>query len=204
MNFSERPLIFVDAEMTGLDPSIHEMIELAAIKLNPNTLEIVACLDLKIEPLSLETADPIAMSINGYTPELWRSANSLLAAMLAFQSFSAECVLNSQSITHDYAFISEAYRRTKLHDEAERHRLDLPTIAWWVFPGIDSVRLSDLSKRLGIVAEPIPHRAMYGARQALSVFRAIYTQMALGSRLLGLAPYSRTQGGHKPSAEFSF
>ena len=64
-------LVFIDTETTGLDPSIHELIEIGFVRVKQDwngekpTFEIIEEWDQKIRPEHIKTADPTSLKING-------------------------------------------------------------------------------------------------------------------------------------------
>ena len=71
-----KALAFCDVETTGLDPARHEIIELAVIRVEPRTLQVVDDLSLRVRPGRIADADLRALEINGYNPGDWASALS--------------------------------------------------------------------------------------------------------------------------------
>lgn len=65
-------LVFVDLETTGLDERTHEIVEVAAIRVDPVTFAERARFVGKVQPLL--GCDPKAAAKNGYNPRDWRSA----------------------------------------------------------------------------------------------------------------------------------
>ena len=57
-------LCFVDVETTGLDPVRHELIELAAVRVDRHTLEPLDHVSVKVRPERLADADPKALEVN--------------------------------------------------------------------------------------------------------------------------------------------
>ena len=49
-----KDLVFVDVETTGLDPDRHELIEVAAVRVHPHTLEPLDHLSVRVVPERLE------------------------------------------------------------------------------------------------------------------------------------------------------
>ena len=58
-----KDLVFVDVETTGLDPDHHELIEVAAVRVHPHTLEPLDHLSLRVVPDRLGDADPRACEV---------------------------------------------------------------------------------------------------------------------------------------------
>ena len=70
MSTTNGKLIWIDLEMTGLNPVRHEIIELGVVIASPD-LEIVEEFDLKIKPEHLENADPVSLKISNYSGIIW-------------------------------------------------------------------------------------------------------------------------------------
>ena len=64
-------LLFMDVETTGLNPNVHEVIEICLVETLPDGT-IVQRFDSKIKPRG--PVDPKAAEVNGYTPEKWATA----------------------------------------------------------------------------------------------------------------------------------
>ena len=78
-----RPIVCLDLETGGLNPEFHEILSIAAIRLDPHTLEEQARLLVHVAPERPDRVDAKAAQINGYTPEEWarRGAVPLREAM---------------------------------------------------------------------------------------------------------------------------
>lgn len=61
MKMTDRPLAFTDVETTGLDPHIHEIIEIGLVLVEHKDLTVVEELNLKIKPEHIETATAEAL-----------------------------------------------------------------------------------------------------------------------------------------------
>ena len=61
----KKPLCFIDIETTGLNSAIHEIIEIAIIKICPR--EGTSTYTTKIQPENIQHASPEALEINGYS-----------------------------------------------------------------------------------------------------------------------------------------
>jgi DNA polymerase III alpha subunit (gram-positive type) len=173
MDFCNRPLIVTDTETSGLDPARHELIEIGAIKLDPMTLEETGRFERRVMMRYPETAEAKALEVNGYSPDLWADATTLIEAMYDFQVFSKDGVFVAHNVAFDWAVIQAAFRRTAVKNLMDYHQLDLPSMAWMLNPHRKSFRMSAISEDLGIPPEPTPHRAINGALQAARVLRLL-------------------------------
>lgn len=178
---SERDIIVVDTETTGLDIDEHTILEVAAINLSTGEeLHFVP----RIHPVELNHADPMALAINRYyerrlfektldggdTNESWRKLYEMLqrntlagsnpsfdAAMLR-KVFGAKFSFDPAPWHHRFADLS-AYAAGAL-------RIPLTAL-----PGLDAVL-----SRLGIVNEA-PHSALGDARATAEAFRVLMSQV---------------------------
>lgn len=72
-------IVSVDFETSGLNARFHEILEVAAIRVDPETYLERARFVAKVRPTM--PVDPEAAAINGYTPDGWRDAISLDEAL---------------------------------------------------------------------------------------------------------------------------
>ena len=170
MNFSDRAIILTDVETTGLDPRRHEIIDIGAIKIDQN-LNVLGRFATKVKPQFLGSADPVALKINGYSPDAWGCAAHPWTAINEFQKFSAEGILAAWNITFEFTFLDEMFREHKLVNHMDYHRIDLPSIAWALIPGLSKFSLNSVGAHFNIPPEAEPHTAIGGAEYELEVFR---------------------------------
>jgi len=168
----DRPIAFVDGETTGLDPRVHELIELAAVKRN---LTGVHVFEAKIKPERLENASPEALAINGYNEKEWQDARPLSEVLPEFVAFVAGTVIAGQNIRFDMGFINAGIERLGLDARIDYHLIDVSTMAYehLVPLGLNSLSLKNICKFIGIEPEPNMHRALNGAMSAKDVFSAL-------------------------------
>ena len=183
ITFSERPIAVTDLELTGLDPDRHEVIEFGLVVLEPHTLRVAEEWEANVIPQHLENADPEAMQVNGYTPQAWRNAMHIDAALAQFLEKTRGTVFASWGAI-DWIFITKALRERNINPKEYffKHPRDLWSICCQLYQeriresGISNPSLSWFSEELGIPKEPAPHRALNGARQAALVYHAILTK----------------------------
>lgn len=162
------PVAFLDLETTGLDPIQHEIIELAVVYKDGSYLEY------KVKPEHLERAQPKALEVNGYSPELWQDALTQQEAAIKLGSALNNYLAAGQNVKFDLSFVTALSRRTGIHIEA-RYGLDTVTLAYehltpW---GLTSLSMKNVCEFIGIPPEPDVHRALNGARTAQKVFNTL-------------------------------
>jgi DNA polymerase III subunit epsilon len=184
-----RPLVFVDCETTGLDPDRHELIEVAAIRVDPRTLKIETELALKVHLERIEDADPDALRINGYTEEAWSDAVSLAEAMQQLAPVLDGCMLAGHNVAFDRSFLDAAWKHVGHRPNGlDHHLLDTATLAWPLLSAgsLDSVSLTPVCKRLGIERGE-EHWALDDARASLEVAKRLLPVMEDHAQLSAFA-----------------
>lgn len=94
--------IIIDTETTGLDVMKHELLSIAAITYVDG--QIVETLELKIKPEHIESADPDALKVNGYSIYEWRHA---LSSRMAFMEVWRPFILKNKDaifVAHNMQF----------------------------------------------------------------------------------------------------
>lgn len=190
-----RTLVFVDVETTGLDENMHEIIELAVLRVDPVTLEIDKSLVAKVQPQHLDVADPEALAINGYSPELWAGAVTLETALRRARRLMEGCVLAGHNVgAFDKRFLDVAWMETDIEPPTmDHHVVDTATLAWpLVRLGlIPNVSLDTVCEFLGIDS-PVRHSALPDAYRCLEVARELLPAVDKGLLMASLPGDART------------
>ena len=175
MNMRERPIAITDLETTGLDPSIHEIIEIGLVLIDQSTFKILDTLDLKVKPEHIETAGATALKINGYNEADWRDAVPLSEAIAQYVAKTKDAIFCASPVTFDWAFIAEALRKTNLVHEMDYHRLDIFSMAWQALrhTGLEKFNGDYLAEFFGLPKEPPVHRAINGAMKDYEIFKKL-------------------------------
>jgi len=166
-------LLFVDTETTGLDPTKHELLEVAAIRTSPDGLKIISRFEAKLMPLHLETAEPKALQVNNYKPEEWTVDKCVMPEVVvdALQQMAGNTVLVGQNVSFDEGFLSPLFVRLGMKPPWGYHKVDTVALAWPLFcyTGLPGLSLEKLCAFLG-VAEMPKHRAMADAEACRQVY----------------------------------
>lgn len=175
MSMAGRAIAITDIETTGLDPMVHEIIEIGLFVVNQDTLEVMDKIDLKVRPEHIETAQAAALKVNGYRAEDWNGAISLKEAMILFGEKTCGAIFCAHNVTFDWFFVHEAFRKTGVKNELDYHRIDLFTLAWAKLQkkGLEHFTMNAVAKYLGIPEEPSPHRAINGAALAGEIYKKL-------------------------------
>lgn len=173
----QQTLCFVDIETTGLDPRTHEIIELGVVlaRIKDDVLEVTGQLDLKIHPTHIETADPVALRVNGYTEADWLFGVSIEDALKTFAEKTAGAIFVAHNATFDYGFIETNLKRYNIENKMHYHKLDTISIAFGILHTNDDVgRLSlrALCEKYGI-ENKAAHSAFADAYATYEVFKKL-------------------------------
>ena len=173
--FNERPIAITDIETTGTDPRVHEIIEIGLVLVDQPTLNVISTYEVKIKPEHLELAQPRALEVNGYKEADWRGALTLKAALESYAALTHEAAFLAHSVTFDWPFMEEGFRKTGVTQTMDRHRLCNMTLAWGLLrqKGLVHVNQKEVAQFLGIEPEPDVHRAINGAMLAYRILRKL-------------------------------
>lgn len=172
MRFRDRPIAITDIETSGLDATVHEIVDLALVLVDPQTLRPVDRYGVRVKPRHIRTGAKRALELVGYSPRAWSSAVELESALTVYSQKARDAVFCSYNVFLAYSFLDAGFKETGVEDPTDYHRLDLFTLAWSRL-GMGSLSMDAICKRLDIPPEPFPHRAMDGALKQLAILRAL-------------------------------
>jgi len=160
---------FVDVETTGLDPAVHEIIEFAVV------FEDGSSSSFKLLPDKLESADPVALTVNGFNPSAWEDSFSQEQGAKEIAKLLNECILIGHNIKFDYGFIETLCKKHQCQLNISYHTIDTVSLAYMIMApkGLNSLSLKSVCEFLGIKPEADIHRASEGAARAKAVFEAL-------------------------------
>lgn len=170
-----RDLVVIDTETSGLDPNVHEVIELAAVRLHPTTLEVKAEHCEKVVPQNIEKAEPKALQVNGYTPEKWADATPRRDALINFSRVCQNGVWVGHNAQFDRRFVMAAFWREKMPMPAMDYRQVCTVSMGWplVATGkLTSVSLENLCNYFGI-DNTGAHSALVDVYRTIEVYRRL-------------------------------
>lgn len=169
-------LLFLDTETTGLDPAIHEPIEVGAVLCSPDG-DIVMEYSVRMQPSpgAIERAEPKALEVNGYTPELWADALPRAVVAKTLHSMSTDARLVASNVAFDAAMSTRLLKEHGFKPAWSHRLIDIGAMAWPlnVLGYLERTGLFAMCEELGIPPEPEVHRAINGARLHRLVYLAL-------------------------------
>ena len=189
-SFQDRPLLVLDLETTGLDPAIHEVLEIGAVLCDQRTMKIQGTFQAKVKPRHIETAQPRALEVNGYTREAWKYAVWRADAWSSFFAFGRNAVMSSWNAHFELGFIQPMILDYFPHENDDdlkrfgpfdRHLIDIPSIAWGVLGPQAKLGKDYIAEAMGLPVEPKPHGALIGALHAYTILKALRFQVGMES-----------------------
>ena len=170
-----RLFALTDVETSGLDYTIHEIVEIGLVLFDPDTLEVIKVFECKVKPAKPEVFDPKARAVNGYNEDDWLQAISLQKAMAVYGEMTKDAVFCAYNVTFDWGFINEAFKKTGNVCQMHYHRFDIMSMAWILLAskGLSRFSMRNVAQYLSIPEEPEPHRAINGAMTEFEIFKAL-------------------------------
>ena len=175
-------LAFVDIETTGLDSRVHEIIEIAVVRVRQiwvkdekPTFEKIFEWSAKIKPQHLEVADPVALRINGYIASDWAENVPLEDALNQLAEKTDGAIMVAHNVAFDSSFIEEQFARHNIKNKMHYHRLDTVSFAFGKLAEnaeVGRYSLGELCKYFGIVNERA-HSALSDARADFELFKKL-------------------------------
>ena len=184
-------LCFLDVETTGSLFGYHEIIDIAALRAAPDASIPRGTWHKRIRPTHPERISSYARDLNGYTPELWASAEEWTASLWnQFVTFVKGCVPVCHNPSFDRAFITLAAAK---HDVLElgldSHWIGTESLAWPLYRQglLPSLSLASLCSFLEVDVEPRPHTAVGGVLTCWRVYQVLMSRLQKGPECEGLS-----------------
>ncbi len=178
----ERDLVFVDTETTGLDANLHEVIEIAFVRVKQEWISgektkftILNEWSAKMKPEHIETADPKAFLVNGYTPSEWADSISAEDAFKQFSEKTDGAIMVAHNVAFDSGFIDKYFNKFGIKNKMHYCRLDTISMAYVCLGNnqeINGYSLPELCSYFEIPNEGA-HSALPDARMDFELFKKL-------------------------------
>ena len=167
----ERPLIFVDLEFTGLEFHKHEIIQFGVVVVSQPDFKVIKEWECKVRATHIETADPQALKIVGYTEEKWRDAIPLADALKQFDELARDGVLVGWNVAMDFLYLKKAYADLSMTPSFHWQVLDVMSMAFEKLYATDlhEFRMSEITEHFKIKNDK-HHDALADAQMTYELF----------------------------------
>jgi len=146
---SEKRLVFLDVETSGLDPQIHEVLEICLMDKDGNVL-----LHSKIKPQNIGNAEARALEINGYNEADWADAPSFADLAPEIYKLLKWVIAVGHNPGFDLNFIKSELSRVnpEMLKGIGYHMVDTATLAYEHLcdAGLDKLSLVNVCKFIGV------------------------------------------------------
>lgn len=176
IEFRQRPILFIDLELTGLDVKQHEIIEVAALLTRYPDYRIENSYYTKVIPTHPKTGHPESLKIAGYSPQEWANAIPLRQMLLELSDFAPNCTLAGWSVQTEWDFINAALESEKLPYFYDHRLLEIYTLAYAKF--IHNPRVNHLSLQTAAQTLNIPllrHKPDSDIKATYEIFKLLTT-----------------------------
>lgn len=173
-NLTEFNLAFGDIETTGLERSVHEIIEIGLLIVKQPGLEIIDTWETKVKPLHLKTASAQALEITKFNQKHWQKAIHPKKALEIFAKKTKNTVFVGHNPAFDRAFLEDYADKWEVELDIHYHMLDTVTIAYIKLKDqpIKNFKLSEIAKFLGIDQKKA-HTALDDTKTTYEIFKRL-------------------------------
>jgi DNA polymerase III alpha subunit (gram-positive type) len=177
----KRYLAFLDTETTGLDPAIHEIIEIGGVIVKQIltdgkvTFEVVDEFEYKVKPENIAQADKVALRVNGYDEADWVFAYTLTEAMTMLAEKTKDCIMVAHNAHFDLNFFDAAWKKTGIANPMHYYAIDTISVAFTKLQGkseIEKLSLRALSEYFGLENKNA-HTALSDARTTFELYKKL-------------------------------
>ncbi len=186
MNF-KNDLLLIDLEMTGLDISKNEIIQIGSILLDKETLEEKQSFMTYIKPKKWENRDPVSMKINGISKPILEDAPSLKEAITEFVNiYNTPAIITVWGGTLDSIFLQEAFSKVKIPYPYDYHIFNIWSFAFPILAKknkltnkkrFNGFSMDELQKKYKIKISGKRHDALFDCRLEAELLRHLINEI---------------------------
>ncbi len=184
----KKDILLFDLEMTGLDVTKHEIIQIAAILLDRKTLKEKKSFSTFVKPQRWAKRDPEAMAVNKISAEDLKNAPSMATALKKFnKTFGSDVTPAMYGGNLDIVFFPAAYRSVKMkYPFTLQYTFNLWPLCYFYmakhkkltnpkkFAGFT---LEDVGTALGVKKIENRHNAIVDCQYEAEIFRALVKKL---------------------------
>ena len=152
--FEGRRLFIMDAEMSGPNPAMHELLDIGwVVATASEPIAEVTSWGSRVRPKHIGNAELGALKVVGYNPRDWKSAIELEDAVAQMVAAGTQTIFAGWGFGQDLAFVTESLRRVGATWPFLPVVVDIQTVARRVLrhdADVDRFNLGYVADRLGI------------------------------------------------------
>jgi DNA polymerase III epsilon subunit-like protein len=174
IDFKDRPILFIDLEMTGLDVEKHEIVEIGALLVRQPDFKIMNSYYTKVAPTHIETGDPKSLRVIRYAAKDWADAIPLKQALMELSEFAPNCMLAGWCVQNEWDFLNHALAENSLPYFYSHRLIEVFSLAYaHYFDDADMrfISLPSVSRALGVHIDQ--HKPDSDIRATYEIFRQL-------------------------------
>jgi DNA polymerase III epsilon subunit-like protein len=163
-------ILLLDLEMTGLDPVKNDIIEIAGLRLDKNSLKEIARFESFVKPAHPENIDPEAMAVSQIKlAELHDKPDLATVMRQLLDTCGTDVVLAGWGVNTDTAFLKATFKNLGQPFPFDYHTLDIWVLAYTYAAkhGLltntkrrDGFAMEDIANHFGIAVPASRHTAL--------------------------------------------
>lgn len=181
IKLSERNIMFVDLETTGLDVNKHEILEVACLLVDGKTFKIKSKYYSKVKPTHIETATKEGLRIAQYNEDRWKEAKNIKTVLKEIVDFAPNAMVAGWKVDFDWNFLEKGIRKFKIKHSFDYHLIDVISLGYlylWKKNKLEWLSLGTVAKELGIPIHPKHHEGEgHGAMEDIEATYKVFIKL---------------------------
>jgi DNA polymerase III epsilon subunit-like protein len=172
-------ILVLDTETTGLDLTKHEIIQIGFLfidMVSDNTYNVLSETEINIRPLHLESADPGALAVNGFSAYEWRNSKPINEHFQEIKDKIEDAdILLGQNLIFDLRFIKQAFENFDVPPPKFPPYMDTKWMGTQLLNEgkLKSTAMDKMCKHFDIKFEGKAHTALVDCKRTLAVWEKL-------------------------------
>ena len=176
-------ILVLDTETTGLDITRHEIIQIGFLFIDmasDNSYKVLSESEINTRPLHLETAEPAALAINGFSAYEWKDSKPINEHFQEIKNnIESVDVLLGQNLVFDLRFINQSFANFDAVPPKFPPYMDTKWIATQLLNEgkLKSTSMDKMCKHFDIKFEGKAHTALVDCKRTFAVWQKLTDQV---------------------------